>query len=178
MKEIKKKIPVFSIDLGEKEKEYINDCLKTSWIGQGTYVKKFEESFSEYVDCRFGITTTSGTTALHLGLVAAGIREGDEVLVSSSTNMACAFSIIYRNAKPVPIDIDIDSWLINPDLVEKKITEKTKAIMVVHLMRYYSLAEINKYLKNHNFKILRYGTLLSNKIKKNSWSIYSMARKV
>ena len=53
MKEIKKKISVFSIDLGEKEKEYINDCLKTSWIGQGTYVKKFEESFSAYVNANY-----------------------------------------------------------------------------------------------------------------------------
>ena len=155
MKEIKKKIPVFSIDLGEKEKEYINDCLKTSWIGQGTYVKKFEESFSTYVNCKFGITTTSGTTALHLGLVAAGVGEGDEVLVSSSTNMACAFSIIYCNAKPVPIDVDIDSWLINPDLIEKKITEKTKAIMVVHLFgQAVDMDSVMNIAKKYNLKVI------------------------
>lgn len=63
-------------------------------------------------------------------------------------------------------------------LIEKKMNRKIETVNGVHIMKYYSLAEINKYLKKHNFKILRYGTLLSNKIKKNSWSIYSMARKV
>jgi len=61
-----KKIPVFDFVVGEKEKEFINDCLNKSMIGQGFYVKEFEKKFSQFVDCEYGITTTSGTTALHL----------------------------------------------------------------------------------------------------------------
>ena len=68
-----KKIPVFDIALGEIEKKYINDCLDTSFIGQGPYVKKLEEKFSSFVDCKYGVTTTSGTTALHLACAAIGI---------------------------------------------------------------------------------------------------------
>ena len=63
-----KKIPVFDIKIGELEKKYIKDCLDNSSIGQGSYVKEFEEKFSNFVNCKFGITTTSGTTALHLAL--------------------------------------------------------------------------------------------------------------
>ena len=61
-----KKIPVFDFSLGSREKEFVNDCLETSFIGQGSYVKNFEKKFSKFVDCEYGVTTTSGTTALHL----------------------------------------------------------------------------------------------------------------
>ena len=74
-----KKIPVFDIALGDKEKEYIKDCVDTSFIGQVPYVKKFEEKFSAFVDCKYGVTTTSVTTALHLACVAIGIKKNDQV---------------------------------------------------------------------------------------------------
>ena len=72
---ISKKIPVFDIKLADIEKKYINDCLDTSFIGQGPYVKKFEEKFSSFVDCKYGITTTSGTTALHLACASIGLKK-------------------------------------------------------------------------------------------------------
>ena len=128
-----KKIPVASVQIGEKEKEFINDCLNTSWIGQGGYVKEFEEKFSAYSNCKHGITTTSGTTALHLACAILDIKEGDEVIISSITNMACAFSVDYCNAKPVPADIITNTWQVNTNLIESLINKKTKAIMVVHL---------------------------------------------
>jgi len=130
---MKKKIPVFDFKIGQAEKKYINDCLDSSFIGQGFYVKELEKKFSEYVNCKFGITTTSGTTALHLACAAIGVKSGDEVLVSSSTNMACAFSIDYCNAIPIPIDIERETWQMDVTKIEKSITQKTKAIMVVHL---------------------------------------------
>ena len=105
-----KKIPVFDIALGQKEKEYIKDCVDTSFIGQGPYVKKLEEKFSSFVDCKYGITTTSGTTALHLACASLGIKKNDQVLVSSSTNMACPFVIDYCGAIPIPIDIEKETW--------------------------------------------------------------------
>ena len=150
-----KRIPVFDISVGSKEKEYIKDCLDTSFVGQGFYVKEFEKKFSSFVNCKHGITTTSGTTALHLALRTLDIKDGDEVLVSSSTNMACAFSIAYCNAKPVPIDIHKNTWQMNTDLIEKKITKKTKAIMVVHLFgQAVDMDPVIEVAKKYNLKII------------------------
>ena len=128
-----KRIPVFDIKIGDIEKKYINDCLDTSFIGQGPYIKNFEEKFSSFVNCKYGITTTSGTTALHLACATLGIKKNDQVLVSSSTNMACAFAIDYCGAIPIPIDIEKDTWQMNVSKIEEKINDNTKAIMVVHL---------------------------------------------
>ena len=119
----KKKIPVFDIALGEKEKEYIKDCLDTSFIGQGKYVKTLEEKFSAFVDCKYGITTTSGTTALHLACATIGLKKNDEVLVSSSTNMACPFAIDYCGAIPIPIDIEKETWQLDVNQIEDKINK-------------------------------------------------------
>ena len=150
-----KKIPVFDIKIGDLEKKYIKDCLDNSSIGQGSYVREFEEKFSSFVNCKYGITTTSGTTALHLALKTLGVKDGDEVLVSSSTNMACAFSIAHCNAKPVPIDIHIDTWQMNTDLIEKKISKKTKAIMVVHLFgQTVDMDPIMRIAKKHNLGVI------------------------
>lgn len=128
-----KRIPVFDIKIGDIEKKYINDCLNTSFIGQGPYIKNLEEKFSSFVNCKYGITTTSGTTALHLACATLGIKKNDQVLVSSSTNMACAFAIDYCGAIPIPIDIEKDTWQMDVSKIEEKINDNTKAIMVVHL---------------------------------------------
>ena len=110
---------VYELNLGKYEKSYVQNCLDTSWIGQGGFVKKFENKFSKFVDCKYGVTTTSGTTALHIACKVAGIKKGDEVIVSSSTNMATAFSIIYCGATPVTIDIDPETWQMDVRLIEK-----------------------------------------------------------
>jgi len=152
---ISKKIPVFDIKLADIEKKYINDCLDTSFIGQGPYVKKFEEKFSSFVDCKYGITTTSGTTALHLACATIGLKKDDQVLVSSSTNMACPFSIDYCGAIPIPIDIEKDTWQMDVTKVEQHINDKTKAIMVVHLFGHpVDMDVVLKIAKKHNLKII------------------------
>jgi len=99
----------------------------------GTSLERFEIGFSSYVGCAFGVATSSGTTALHLALAAAGIGCGDEVIVSSSTNIATALAAVYLGAVPVPADVKADSWNIDPDHVESLITSRTKAIIPVHL---------------------------------------------
>jgi perosamine synthetase len=153
--EINKKIPVFDFKLGDKEKEYVNDCLETSFITQGSYVKDFEKKFSKFVNCEYGITTTSGTTALHLACKTLGIGEGDQVLVSSSTNMASAFSVDYCGAIPVPIDINKETWQMDVTKIEEKINEKTKAIMVVHLFGHpVDMDPVLKISKKYNLKII------------------------
>ena len=153
--EINKKIPVFDFKLGDKEKEFVNDCLETSFIGQGSYVKKFEKVFSNFVNCKYGITTTSGTTALHLACKTLGIKKEDQVLVSSSTNMACAFSVDYCGAIPIPIDIERETWQMDVTKIEEKINEKTKAIMVVHLFGHpVDMDSVLKISKTHKLKII------------------------
>ena len=150
-----KKIPVFDILIGSKEKEFVNDCLDKSFIGQGSYVKDFENEFSKFVNCKYGITTTSGTTALHLACKTIGLKKGDEVLVSSSTNMASAFSIDYCGAVPIPIDIEKETWQIEVSKIEKKINKKTKAIMVVHLFGHpVDMDKILEISKKYNLKVI------------------------
>jgi len=150
-----KKIPVFDFKLGIKEKEFVNDCLETSSISQGSYVRDFEKKFSKFVNCDYGISTTSGTTALHLACKTLGIGEGDQVLVSSSTNMASAFSVDYCGAIPVPIDINKETWQMDVTKIEEKINEKTKAIMVVHLFGHpVDMDPVLKISKKYNLKII------------------------
>ena len=150
-----KKIPVFDIALGDKEKEYIKDCLDTSFIGQGKYVKTLEEKFSAFVDCKYGITTTSGTTALHLACAAIGLKKNEEVLVSSSTNMACPFAIDYCGDIPIPIDIEKETWQMDINKIEDKINKNTKAIMVVHLFGHpVDMDPVVRIAKKYNLKII------------------------
>lgn len=151
----KKRIPIFDFKLGEKEKEFVNNCLETSSISQGLYVKDFEKKFSKFVNCEYGITTTSGTTALHLACKILGIKREDQVLVSSSTNMASAFSVDYCGAIPIPIDIERETWQMDVTKIEEKINKKTKAIMVVHLFGHpVDMDPVLKISKKYNLKII------------------------
>lgn len=148
-------IPVFDIKIGNLEKKYTNICLNNSWLGQGDFVKKFESQLSKFVEAKYGVSTSSGTTALHLACATIGLKYGDEVLVSSSTNMASVFSIIYCGAKPIPVDISKENWQIKVEDLKKKITKKTKAIMVVHLFGHaVDMDPVIKIAKKHNLKII------------------------
>ncbi len=150
-----KRIPVFDISLGSEEKKFVNQCLETSFIGQGSFVKDFENQFSKFVDCKHGITTTSGTTALHLACKVIGIGKDDQVLISSSTNMACPFSVDYCGAIPIPVDIEKETWQMDVNDIEKKINKKTKAIMVVHLFgQPVDMDPVIKIAKKYNLKII------------------------
>lgn len=127
-------IPVCTPVLGNKEYEYVVDCLRTNWISSsGKYIDWFEEKFSRYCEKKYGITTTNGTSALHLALNALRIGQGDEVIMPSFTIASTVFAAIYCGAKPVLVDSKSDTWNIDVSQIEKKITQKTKAIMPVHI---------------------------------------------
>lgn len=127
------KIPIAEPLLNGREKEYVLDCIEKNWISsKGGYVKKFEEEFSRYCGVKYGVATTSGTTALHLALEAWGIKRGDEVIMPSFTMVATAFAVLYTGAKPVFVDSEPQTWNMDVEKIEEKITENTKAIMVVH----------------------------------------------
>lgn len=128
------KIPVYQPLLGEKEKKYVNDCLDTMWISsKGKYVPRFEKEFAEYIGCKYAAAVSNGTVALHLALLALGIGEGDEVIVPTLTYIASVNAIRYVGATPVFVDSDAKSWQMDPEDTRRKITDRTRAIMPVHL---------------------------------------------
>ena len=147
-----KRIPISSSDLKGNEQKYLSECISTNWVSsQGSYIKQFENKFSEFLNVSYSLTCSNGTTALHLALLALGIKEGDEVIVPSFTFIATVNTILYCKAKPVFVDIDPITWCLDPDDVENKITSKTKAILIVHLygnpaeiIRLKRIAEDNK----------------------------------
>ncbi|GAB1402346.1 hypothetical protein MASR1M68_12570 [Elusimicrobiota bacterium] len=149
-------IPVCNAYLAGNEKKYVADCMNTGWISSaGKYVSEFEKAFAKYCGCKYAVSVTSGTTALHLALRAVGIKNGDEVIIPSFTMIACAFAVCYTGAKPVFVDIDEKTWNIDVSKIEKKITKKTKAIMPVHIFgNPCNMKEIIKIAKKHKLHII------------------------
>jgi perosamine synthetase len=133
----KYKIPIYKPYLSGNEKKYVNECLNTNWISsKGNFVAIFEKKFSEYIGIKYSASTTSGTTALHLALLSLGIGKGDEIIVPTLTYVASVNAISYTGAKPVFVDSIWDTWQMDPKLIKKRITKKTKAILSVHLYGY------------------------------------------
>jgi perosamine synthetase len=127
-------IPVCEPLLGGRELEYVTKAVSGGWISSsGSYVAEFEREFAKYLGVPCAVTTTSGTTALHLALVAAGIGPGDEVIIPAFTMIASAFAVCYTGAKPVFVDAEVSSWNLDAKLIEAKVTAKTRAIMPVHI---------------------------------------------
>jgi dTDP-4-amino-4,6-dideoxygalactose transaminase len=126
-------IPVAKPKIGWRERRAVNRVLRSGNLSQGKEVKLFEEEFSPYVDKRVCVAVNSGTSGLHLALVAAGIGAGDEVIVPSFSFAATANSVALAGATPVFVDIDLNTFNISTEAVEAAITSKTKAIQPVHL---------------------------------------------
>jgi len=126
-------IPLTRPYFDEEEIEEIKGVLDSGWVSQGPKTKEFEEAFAKYVGAKYAIAVTNCTAALHLSLLAIGVGKGDEVLVADFTYPATAHSVLYCGAKPIFIDVDPKTYNIDPELIEEKITEKTKAIIPVHI---------------------------------------------
>lgn len=116
-----------------KEREYLLDAFDSTWISKGKYVDRLESEFSHIIGRKYAVTTFNGTIALHLALKALGIGAGDEVIVPSFTFASPVNMVIQTGAKPVYADIDPKTWCIDAKDIEGKITDKTKAILAVHL---------------------------------------------
>jgi perosamine synthetase len=129
-------IPISKPIIGEAEKAAVMEVLDSGMLAQGPKVAKLETNFAQMSGVKHAIATTSGTTALHVALLAHGIKPGDEVITTPFTFIASVNSILFVNAKPVMVDIDPETFNINPELIEKAITPRTKAIMPVHLYGY------------------------------------------
>lgn len=127
-------IPIYTPDLSGHERDYVLECLDSTWISsKGKFIAEFEGRFGQYIGSRYATTVSNGTVALHLALVALGIGPGDEVIVPTLTYIASANAVTYTGATPVFVDSEAASWQIAPDDIRSKITPRTKAIMPVHL---------------------------------------------
>jgi dTDP-4-amino-4,6-dideoxygalactose transaminase len=109
------------------------DTLKSGWLTTGPKVFKFEKKFQSYIGCKYAIAVNSGTSALHLSLVLAGVKPGDEVITSPFTWISTVNPILYCSAKPIFVDIERQTLNINPKKIKEAITDKTKAIIPVHV---------------------------------------------
>jgi perosamine synthetase len=125
-------LPFHVPDIGEAEVQAVVETLRSGWLTTGPKVKQFEEEFARYVDCGHAVAVNSGTAALHLALEAAGVGEGDEVILPTMTFAATAEVVFYLRAWPVLIDCQRDTLNLDPGQLEKAISPRTKAIIPVH----------------------------------------------
>ncbi|HWQ82341.1 MAG TPA: DegT/DnrJ/EryC1/StrS family aminotransferase [Ignavibacteria bacterium] len=126
-------VPLTRPSIIPEDIESIEEVIRTGWVVQGPKVKEFERMWSEFTGSKYSIAVSSCTTALHLALVAAGIKSGDEVIVPSFTWIATANAVEYTGAKPVFCDIDLNTYNMKADNIERLFAKNTKAIIPVHL---------------------------------------------
>lgn len=145
-------IPVNEPLMAKNTLKYVSECIKTGWISSaGSYITKFEEEFAKYLGVKHAITTTSGTTALHLAVASLGIGQDDEVIIPSLTMIAVPYAVLYTGAFPVVVDVESETYNIDPEkiiefidkqctyhsytkqLIDRETHRVVKAIIPVHL---------------------------------------------
>src|SRR3989338_2336662 len=149
-------IPVCKPTLKGNELKYVTDCIKSNWISSsGQYVNKFEEGFSKFCGAKYGIACSNGTTAIHLALMAIGVKKGDEIITPTFNIISATNSIILCGAKPVLVDSELDTWNIDVNKIEEKITKRTKAIMVVHTYGHpVDMDKVKRIADKHNLYVI------------------------
>lgn len=151
---IKNSIPLVQPHFGGNEIKYLKNCIDTNWISsQGKFLYKFESKFQKIFKVKYNLTTSSGTTALHLAMLSLGIKKDDEVLVPNITFAASINTIIHTGAKPIIVEIDENNFCMSLADAQNRVTKKTRAILLVHLYgfmpnmkKFMSFAKKNKLL--------------------------------
>jgi perosamine synthetase len=152
---LSKTIPVARPSFSAAEEQAVVEVLRSGWVSQGPRVAEFEQRFAAYVGAAEAVAVSSCTTALHLALVAAGVKPGDEVLCPSLSFIATANAIVYAGATPIFVDIDPVTFNLDPDCIEAAMTAKTTAIMVVHQIGLpCALREISAMASRHQLAIV------------------------
>ena len=128
-----KNIPVANPLIGEEEAKAVYDVVKKGWVSMGETVKEFEHDFAQYVGARHAVAANNGTSALHIALIASGIKPGDEVLVPDITFISTANAVLYEGATPVLVECEPRTYNISMEDAEKRLTTKTKAIISVDM---------------------------------------------
>lgn len=133
MSEFEKKIPLAQPIIGDEEKAAVMRVLDSGQLAQGAVVAEFEEAFARWMGVKHAVAVSSGTTGLHLALLAHGIGQGDEVITTPFTFIASANSVLYVHGTPVFVDVEDETFCIDPSRVEAAITPRTRALLPVHL---------------------------------------------
>ncbi|MGY5863113.1 MAG: DegT/DnrJ/EryC1/StrS family aminotransferase [Candidatus Thorarchaeota archaeon] len=148
-------IPFAKPLIGDEEKDAVRKVLESGMLAEGKVSREFEKLFSEYIGTKYATVTSNGTTALSTALEAMDIQPGEEVITSPFTFIASANSIAMVGAIPVFVDIDSDTYNIDPELIPDAITEKTKAIMPVHIFGLPAdMKHINEIAESHDLLVL------------------------
>lgn len=127
-------IPVNIPLLDGNEKKYLKECIDTGWVSsEGAFVQKLEQGTAEYIGRKYGIAVCNGSVALDLAVEALHLQKGDEVIMPAFTIISCAAALVRKGIRPVLVDADPDTWNMDVNQIEEKVTSKTRAIMVVHL---------------------------------------------
>lgn len=149
-------IPISQPSIGEKEISYVTDAIRSGWVSSlGPYIEDFERRFAEFSGAQYALTASNGTAALHLALLAAGIKAGDEVIVPDLTFIATANAVAYIGALPILADIDPETLCLSPEAVERAITPRTRAVIPVHLYGHPAdMDAINAIASQHNLVVI------------------------
>jgi perosamine synthetase len=149
-------IPVNEPLLGSRELEYVSDCVRTGWVSSaGKYIEQFENGWADYCGRRYGIAVSNGTAALQNAIGCLGLKPGDEVIMPTFTIISCALAAIYNGGVPVLVDCDPRSWCMDVEQVKDKITERTRAIMPVHIYGHpVDMDPILDLAEKHNLAII------------------------
>jgi perosamine synthetase len=159
--------------------EYVEEALKTGWISSaGRFIGEFETAWAKYCGVEHGVAVSNGTLALQLALRAIGLEPGDEVIMPSFTIISCALGVIYNDAVPVLVDSEPVTWCIDVDQIEAKISDRTKAIMPVHIYGHpVNMDRVNELAKAYNLVVIEdaaeaHGAeYLTNRVQENeSWA--------
>ena len=155
------RVPVCIPVVPENAGTYVSEVIRKNWVSalcldeEVNFIKKLEDGFAEYIGVKYGTTTTSGSTALDLAVATLGIGAGDEVIVPAFTMIATANSVIHNGAKPVFVDADEETWCISSSRIEESITERTKAIIPVHIYGHPAdMDKINALAKRNNLFVI------------------------
>ncbi|MEQ1727507.1 MAG: aminotransferase class I/II-fold pyridoxal phosphate-dependent enzyme [Vicinamibacterales bacterium] len=150
------RVPIAAPELSGNELSYVVDCIRTGWISsQGSYIRDFESAFAAFCGAPHAVAVSNGTVALHLALVTLGVGPGDEVIVPDFTFAASINAVLHAGATPVIVDVDRDTWTIDPARVAAAVTAKTTAIMPVHLYgQPCSMDALEEIARTHDLWIL------------------------
>ncbi|MCT4621492.1 MAG: UDP-4-amino-4,6-dideoxy-N-acetyl-beta-L-altrosamine transaminase [Marinisporobacter sp.] len=148
-------IPYGKQSIDQDDIQAVIDTLRSDFLTTGPKITEFEQKFADYIGCKYALSLTSGTAALHAACFASGIQSGDEVITTPITFAATSNSILYVGAKPVFADIDPNTYNLNPLEVEKRITSQTKAIIAVdYTGQPAQLFELRKIAKQHHLVLI------------------------